>query len=319
MSKIRQIIRKLLFEIHGKQVSVHNFSAEITTDMMGVLKDNFRTMSNGKEWKFATEFKAPEDIQKDTKIDIVKIEFKFIFSNNFNIKGKFISNNTVLLKNDDYEVCLEINLETNTLENILPQIKSVISHELNHAFVHIKGITGKLKAKNLNLSNKFTQAEINSLIEKTPALKVFVKMIYLANPYEVQARVQQSASELEHVNEKTAKDTISALLQYNPLRDAKIMIAYNLNEINKTDKVTLETFIKKFNDNIKSFSKEENPKTIYETEKFFNYWVNVINNAGDKLARKIYKLVADKHQIHEGYVYEQTSGSVYYRIFGEYF
>ena len=319
MNKIRQIIRKLLFEVHGKQVSIHNFSGEITTDTMEVLRDNFEKMSNGREWKFAIEFKSPENTIKDTNIDMIKIYVSFKFSNEFKIGGNFTPDKTILLDDDNYEVNINLKLETNTIENLLPKIKSLISHELNHAFVYIKDIGGKLKANLKNKSNKFTQMELQHLFENNPSLKEFSKMIYLANPYEVQAIVQQSASELEHINNKTPEETIESLLQYNPLRDAKIMMAYNLDEINKLDKEIIEIFVKKFNDNIKSFSKEDNPKTIYDINKFLEYWISIIHSSGHKLARKIYKLVADKHQIHEAYVYEQTSDNVYYRIFGEYY
>jgi len=317
MKKIRQIIRKFLFEAHGIQISVHEFSKEIATDMLGVIEDNFIRMNNGREWKFEVDFQSPETIKKDTKINIVKIGFTFISFEVFKVSGSFDPNRTVLLTDDNYNVFIKLEIETNTIENVLQQIESVVSHELNHAFVHIKGLSGKLKAKNLNYSNKFTRGELKTLIDKTPALKEFTKMIYMANPYEVQSRVQQSALELKYIDKKEAKDTIDALLQYAPLRDAKMMISYNLDEINKVDGQILENFVKKFNDNIKSASKEENPKTIYKVDKFFDYWKDVINNAGDKLARKIYKIVADKHQIHEGCVYELTDGGAYNIIFGE--
>lgn len=319
MEAIRHLIRKLLFEAHGIQLSVKQYANLISNDVLRKITRDFNDINDGHTWELISQTYTPLEIKKDTKIEIVKVRIDFKFSNEFKIGGEFKLNKTILLDDGSYEIIIGLTLETNTLENVLSKIKSTISHELNHAFVYIKDLDGKFKSNTLNKSYNSTKNELINFLKDNPALKEFLNMIYLANPYEVQARVQQSASELEHINEKNAEDTIAALLQYSPLRDARLMIAYNLNEINKIDKETLNIFIKKFNDNIKSFSKEENPKIIYDTDKFFNYWKYTINNAGDKLARKIYKIVADKLQIHEGEVYEQTNGKIYERIFGEYY
>src|SRR3989304_1559030 len=317
MKNIRQLVKKILFEAHGIQLLVKECTLIVSNDILDSLERNFTKINDGHGWELSTQTYTPEEIKKGTKIELIKVHIDFKLSNEFKIGGDFKPNKTILFDDNSYEIIIGLKIETNTLENILPQIKSAISHELNHAFVYIKDLSGKSKLNTLNKSYHSTKNELVFFLKDNPAIKEFLNMIYLANPYEVQARVQQSAFELEHINERNAEDTIVALLQYSPLRDAKIMISYNLNEINKLDNETLKTFVKKFNDNIKSFSKEENPKTIYETEKFFNYWKNVINNAGDTLAKKIYKIVADKHQIHEADVYEQTSGRIYERIFGE--
>jgi hypothetical protein len=317
METIRNLIKKILREVHGKQLSVDNFSEIVTKDILEKLKRDFDKINDGHVWEVISQTYTMEEIKEDTKLTLVKIKIDFKFSDQFNLSGNFLQNNTVLLDDDGYEVVIKLNLSTNNLENLFPSIYAFMSHELNHAFVHIKQIKGKSKAGTLNSANKLTKGELGVLFSKNPSLKEFSNMVYLSNPFEVQARVQQAAAELKHIAGVNANETINALLGYNPLRDAKLMIAYNLDNINKTDKETLDIFVKKFNDNIKLFSKEENPKIISETDKFFEYWLEVINLSGDKLAKKIFKLVADKHSIHEGFVYQQADA--YYKIFGEYF
>ncbi len=319
LKNIRQFIKNIILELHGNQLSINDLSKSISEDVLTDIKRNFDKINDGDTWNFVSQTKTFQNIKKDTRINRVETRIDFKYSNNFKIDGNFKPDKTILTDDDNYYVVIKLELETDTLEGLLPKLESFMSHELNHAFVYIKSFQGKSKAQSLNLVNKLTQGELANLLKQNPALREFTNMIYLSNPYEVQARVQQTASELNYINSKNAEETMETLLKYHPLRDAKLMIAYKLDEIKKLDKGILETFVKKFNDNIRTVSKHEGAKTIYDIDKFFKYWTNIINISGDTLAKKIYKLVADKLNIHEVYFVYQQTDEVYRRVFGEYF
>ena len=148
-----------------------------------------------------------------TKISYIETIIDYRFSEKFKLGGCFKPNKTNLMDDGTYHIVLGINLETNEISNLLQKIESIISHELNHAFVYVKNIDKKNKSNKINLVNKFTKSELNDLLNKNEPLKEFVKMIYLSNPLEIQTRVQQTASELKYINKKTSDETIEELLK----------------------------------------------------------------------------------------------------------
>jgi hypothetical protein len=345
MERIRKIIREAL----GIQQSIDDYTVYISKAILETVKFHYNKVKDGSTWElFAFTVSTPE-IKSDTKIGAIKTAINYKFSNEFKINGNFNPKKIILLDDGSYEVIIEVKLETNNVEakELFSQIKSAVSHELNHVFVHIKQFeykqkkrikdNKKSKADYLNKVIKLTKNELIPSLKENPALKEFVEMIYLSNPLEIQARVQQTAVELEYINLsaniKSASGTTEELLKFNPLRDARLMINYNLNGINQlkeTNKEVLELFIKTFNKQINNFYKEDSEQLILNTpqnnnklktdiDSFFNYWLSHINYSGKNLAKKIFKLVADKHKIQEIDVHYQLDSQIYYRIFGEEF
>jgi hypothetical protein len=94
------------------------------------------------------------------------------------------------------------------------------------------------------------------------------------------------------------------------------MMSYNVNEIKQIDKDVLKTFIGIFNSNIKMFSTDNKIKSPNDTNSFFEYWGEIINSSGDKLFRKIIKLVADKYNLHEGVLITEMDETLLYKISG---
>ena len=317
LKKLRKIIQEALNEVLGAQLDIQELSDIISKNISEYINQIFDKINDGYSWDFTYNTKATGHITSETKIELVKTKIDFKFSDKLKIGGSFSPDNTVLLDNGNYEVLINFKISTNDLSHLKENIDQVIAHELNHAFVYIKQLSNKSKKPDLNSVNKLTRGTSQELFLKYPSLRIFSDMIYLSNPMEIQARVQEAATELKTINKKTSEETINALLKYNPLIDAKKMIAFKLEEINKIDRSILVDFVKTFNSNIKLLHKDKDVKIINGTDSFFKYWLKVINQNGDKLARKIFKLVADKHNIHEHYVYEQTDYGAYNKIFGE--
>jgi hypothetical protein len=111
-------------------------------------------------------------------------------------------------------------------------------------------------------------------------------MFYLALPEEINARVQETATQLKYINEPHYNQTIELLRQHQPIRDAKKMMDYTLSGINKIHSEILNLFINTFNVNLKNFSKGINIKLKTDINAFFEHWLNIINNNGDILFKK---------------------------------
>lgn len=309
-------LKDILLEVMGVQMSIYRIAPNISEEILNRIHLFLPGINDGHEYDFTYIFKMPEDILKDTKIETLTTVISFKNSDSFKIDGSFSTTKTHLLDNGNYNISIELKIHTNTLDNLLPKIESIIVHELNHAFVTIKQVDKKNKSNSLNYANKMTNGMLKDLISNNLALKEFVRMFYLSNPLEVQARVQQAATELKSIEDTKTEDVINQLMKYNPLVDAGLMTRYNLDEIKKTKKEDLELFIKTFNENLKSHSKGE-IKLINDVDNFFDYWLKTINIAGNDLSRKIFKLVANKqNMINESYIYIHLDPKIVCRVLG---
>jgi hypothetical protein len=323
MKKLRKIIKEIIQEYHGINIPIKNISNNISKDIViniqNQIKVNGDKINDGGVWSIVSETKSSQETKKETNIEMVKVDIDYQKSNINNVSGTFKTSKIKLLDDGSYsiEIKLDIKIEDIT-EEVKNKIKHIISHEMNHALVNVKNLHGNKKSSTLNLSNKITKRHLYDIIKNYPELELLSKMIYLSNPLEVQARVQETGSQLDDIDENNAEDALDALLRFQPLSDARNMMSYKTDEIKKIDNEVLIIFIEEFNKNIKSYSKG-NPKTINKPDKFLNYWENIINNNGNKLARKIMKLVSDKYRIKEGFLYERTESNTYKWIFGEYF
>jgi len=289
------MLRKFIIEAVGRQLEIYNISEYITDYITKTIQEEQSVINNGEMHEAIFPIRKTENIIKETKINSIKIEFKYIKKDVFKISGSFKSNETRLADNSNYDIVIKISIENDnrSAELLKANIESVISHELNHAFVFIKKINRQSKSYIYNSARKIT--EFGYL--KTPELKEFIDMFYLALPEEIQARVQQTASELKYTDATEYNDTMSQLMRFNPLNDARKMMSYNLNNIKRLDSDVLDNFVKQFHLNIKAVSRNVKIKPITNTNSFFEYWLTVINQGGAKLFKRITRLVADKHNI----------------------
>ena len=258
-------------------MDIYNSSEEITNGIIEYTEDYLKKYSkeinDGDTWSFSFNMPVSNIFKNKTRIKKNKIDINYTYSNNNSINGKFKTNKTKFLKDNFYEVTIEFEIKINNTVNLYKKIiESIIVHELNHAFVYIKKLNKKNKSNILNQTQNFTKKELNSLRVNNPQIKEFMNLIYLSLPEEVQARVQQTATELKNIDMKDYNDTIETLMQYNPINDAKYMMSYNVNEIKQIDKDVLKTFIGIFNSNIKMFSADNKIKSPNDTNSFFEYW-----------------------------------------------
>jgi hypothetical protein len=309
MHNLRKKIRKILSEYHGVQDDLKKLSIELTKGVVEKLNSEYDKISDGQAWDMLYQVRLNEKIGF---IGMITIKISYQEADK-KPNGFFEVNKTVLLDNDTYSI--EINLRLHKVDD--KEINYIISHELNHAFVNIKELYGKRKNATYNRANKIMKNELRDYMEQYPEIKRFLNMTYLSNPQEVQARVQEVVHLIEYSNEKNAEDTFDYLLKFQPLSDAKKMIAYSTDEILKYDKEILGKILYFFNDGVKN--QNHKPRTFSDTDSFFKYWKRVINKSGEELARKIYKLVSDKFLINEVDLYEYSFEWVFGKSFDEWF
>lgn len=312
---MKPIIKQLLRESLGVQTDVSSLSMIISNDIINLLKLNLDKIKDGDDWELITQIKSPIDLKMNTKISMVKTFINFKFTDKFKISALFKENKVILNDDETYNVVIELNLNSDNLELSLKYINGAISHELNHVYSYIKKLNIPSKSNTLNKVKNKTNLELNNLLGSTPALKEFMLLFYLSLPDEINARVQQTGSELNHINSSEYNETLEGLLKFKPIHEAKKLINYNLDSIKIVDENILKEFISVFNSNVKFFTdKNFEPKIILDTDIFFNYWLKIFNNSGDKLFKKIMKLVANKHNINESNIYNHLDLGLYEKI-----
>lgn len=241
-------------------------------------------------------------------------------SNISGIAGGFKKDKTRYIDNVSYKIFIElrINCDAKKVDSIKTEIESIISHELNHAYGEIKKIGKMSRANVLNKTKNATNFELSSLLKQHPALKDFMYTFYLALPQEINAAVQQTATDLKYIKSKDYNETTESLLKYRPLNNAKKMQHYNLNDIKTVDRNVLAEFVNKFNFNLKSFSSGLNIRTANDVDAFFSRWLKQINISGHELFKRIMKLVADKHNISEAECITNLDSKLFLEITGKF-
>jgi hypothetical protein len=291
--KIRFLIRETL----GYQEEIHQISSQIPKEIINNLI--IRDLDENSEDNFLIILDITDEHKENTKINRININVDVKKTNFLKIGGSFKSGYTkeIIEKGNSYfEIFLtiDLNLKEDNFKNLNLlelNIESVISHELNHAFVFLLKYNKKSKSKIYNSSISMTKMSFldNKII------KDFLNMLYLNLPEEIQARVQETKSVVEKINVNNYNDLINELKKFQPINDAEKMIKYNGEQIKKINDETFNNFIHLFNNdiNIKNNS-NLNFKTINSKESFINYWVKNINKGGEKLKIKIQKIAVDK-------------------------
>ena len=316
-----ELSKSLLNEVHGKQPEVYKLANTATKDIIDYIKAYQKKISTGKVYTLLSSTEPNKNIKKITKIGIVEVYISYTYSHDFFIKGKFRPDKTRFFENEDLhraKIELTLNADEKNIIKYKILLEPVMGHELNHAFVHIKKIGKRSNANVYNSVKGIAGLNLLDLLSKYPPLKEFITLFYLSLPQEVQARVQETATQLKGIKRKTHEETIEALTQYNPLNDAKEMIQYKTDEIKKIDKNIIEDFIKRFNDSIESIAKRQsvNINVKNDIDAFFKHWQSIINDNGLILFRKILKLVADKHNIDENVLISDIYDGILTEVMG---
>ena len=286
------MIRKFIKEELGKQLEIYNISEYITDYLAKTIQEEQENINDGEMHRATFPIRRTENIIRETKINFIEIDFYYIKKETFKISGSFKSNETRLADNGNYNVVMEIKIENDdrNIEVLKENIESVVSHELNHAFVFIKKINRQSKSNVYNSARKITEFGILNF----PELQEFMTMFYLAIPEEIQARVQETGTLLKKIKANNSDEAVRELYLYQPINDAKRMVQYTNDNIESLDRNLLQNFINAFNGNVDFQSKGIDVKKINNIDKFFKYWIDEINYNGYKLNLKILKLVSDK-------------------------
>lgn len=318
--RIRNIIgeeAEKILESGGKHDDLYDSTERITKIIVKFLSgyvEKYKTdLFDGYEWEFSIPEIPANDIQEKTLIGKIKVNVEYTHSSENKITGSF--KKVKLLDNGYYLVFLEVKVKINDdIKNHFNQIEYLVSHELHHAFRNIKTINKESKERFLNRAKNYTNKEAEKLIKDNPELKEFMEMIYLSLASEMEARQQETATQLKNIKTDSSTKTIEYLQQFQPINDARRMLNYSTQKILELDIDLLNKFIEIFNKNLNELGLKNQIKKTPEI--FFKYWRNIITSNGDILLKKILRMVSDKHQLKEGLIHLEIEDDLLQEIFG---
>lgn len=304
--ELRKIIKEIvgdIIESGHKQDDIKKSVAELAEKLINFIIEQIEkkpSLMDGEEWGISKTFECDSVFAKNTKIGKIELDIDFKKDLKENISGQFQTNKTRLLDNNFYKVLINVNIKINNdLKNYKSHIEKVLSHELHHAFRHIKAIGKNTTADRLNWVKNKTSYLTKDYLKQNPYLKEFVDMVYLSLPQEVDARAQETSTQLEYDKSESPNQTFEYLMQFHPINDSRKMLNYSTENVLKIDNNILQQFIKIFNDNLKEKGLDSWIKN--DANAFFDYWQNKIIQSGGNLKRKIDRMISDH------YLYESES------------
>ena len=296
INELKKHISKILDEEIGRQEQIFDSSKYFATYATDELSKEINKLTD-EEKRIGSDFTIsvfmPEKIKDELNISLLTLIISYKNSTENKVDGKFAPSNTSL-DGENFKVIIDVDMFISSdAKSFKNDLEYIISHELHHAYVYIKKLNKNSKS---NVYNKTKNAiNFEGKFKENPAIKEFLKMFYLCLPEEVSARVQEVASQLSNMEKTNVEDTLTKLEEFQQIKDSYLMRGYNLSKIKEVDKSILEDFVQSFNLNLKMFSaKNVDIKIINNPDSFFKYWLTFININGQKLYRKILKLVAEK-------------------------
>ena len=326
-----QKIRKMIQEALGVQNELNKLAPLVTKEIIEELlskRDKIKIhieSGNIRPFKRVLDMSTPFEIKGKTFINSLTIGVEYTYSDINTIptaSGYTNPTGFEMQGENSYDVELTVMITSNVIEGeeLFKVIEHVVSHELNHILREIRIANKSNRANLLNTVNNNILHYNNDFIESYPPLKEFFLMFYLSFPHEINARVQETATNLKYIKSTTKDDILNELLRYNPLRYSREMMHYELSNIKKLDQKTLVKFLAIFNSYlIKYTPKEMNPKQIDDVDKFFEYWLPIIHSSGHKLMIKIERLVWHKISGGEDDYGKLVSESFYNKMTGKIF
>lgn len=292
---MEQQIRKLIREVLGSYIPVKDISdryAKKVIDITLKQSDNgTKELNQLDENLVLSEWVEAAD-RENTGIDFIVINI-FPKKDNFNsnrVSGKFdVGSSKSFKKGNDVFYSAHINLfliNWDTKYNLLPGIKNVLSHEIFHAFRHIK------QTKNPAYYDVFNKSrnEMNfyNVEEKNETIKQFMEIFYLSTPEEITARIHEASTQMENLKlkfkNKNADEIIQELGKLSVFKDFLKIQNFNLeNILNLPDEVKI-----KFVDNFNKILKKNKIKHIMlSPDDFFKFWIGRAKKMGLEARHKI--------------------------------
>lgn len=309
---IRKVIRNILNEEFGVNIPIKKLSLEVQKKVIDFIEYNskkYHYFNDGQTYRVSTDVYVPKEFVSELGFNKIVINCEYTNTKNESISGTFLSGQTTRLKDEKYEVTIKLNIKIENINNKIKQlIKNTIAHELNHALVYIKDV--HKKSSTYNKSNRKTSSLLSHLRDEN--LNKIKKLIYLCNPLEVQARVQELGEIIDNIKSTNVEEAIKEINLTSPMQDVIYLKTFNSSDIEINENIN--EFIKLFNDNMKDeffgYKQMSNP------EKFIEYWIRVANKNGAELIKKIFRLLSDKLSINESIILESIDHRDFEIIFG---
>jgi hypothetical protein len=312
MEKTRKMIREIMEEAFGVSDVVDDLAKLVTKEIVDeLLYRKQKNMTNFQVQAPIIALYVPEDISRRLPIGQISIRIE----NSINdigsskiIDGKYITNETrsrILNNKTFFDIKLELRMEWDFVTDISGELRSFFEHELHHVFDHITRIDKSSKTNSFNLVYRRTQNTAFEIVRNNPSLLEFLTNFYLSIPQEVNARIQEAFSDIEKHLELNDKELMLKLHQTRAVKNAASMINYDKSEVLKLPKDILIQFINIFNKEMRhslivnGFEGKDFNFIHTNIKDFFSYWENRINYSGDKLFRKITRMVSHKKNMNE--------------------
>jgi hypothetical protein len=293
---IKDFLRRLIAEVAGVQMDVKKLSerlSDATIEGIIYFSNKDPKFNDGGRRRFSVPNSLSAEEEKNTMIHIVDLIISFAHSHDKKLIGSFNPKNMVRDEKNLLTVGIELELQLpfEELAANRTEIRSIIAHELNHAFVFIRDVNRKSAA--INGRNRRNKMSVDS---KDAGVKLLYDAIYLTNPMEVQARIQDIGGLVDGLKSDTAEDAIRELLLYPPLRDLAYLNRMHLNDVVLTDAV--REFIR--------FSGGGDEK------KFIDTLQKKVDITAREALRKVYRLLSDRYSVNEDFIFESREFRLIY-------
>ncbi len=292
---IKKVVQEIVTEAAGVQMDVKNMSealADLTIERLNRTSERYPKIMNGKPWTVTDSYFTSDHEDQRTKIGSVALSIQFTNSLKKSFKGKFNPGKTKTIKEGLFsvELKIEIECEFDKLKDYASNIRSVVAHELNHAFVFIHDVNKRAAEMNAKRAGAKLSASYD------PGVEMLNKALYLTNPMEVQARIQDIGGLVADLKSETASEAISELLLYQPFQELVDLNRMYFGDININDAV--QEFVHKMGGS--------------EAEVFMRALDKKRGETATKALRKVYRLISDRYKVEENFVVESDAfGFIY--------
>lgn len=292
---IKKIVQQTIAETAGVQMSVKRLSelmADAIIDRMVTATKNDPRMLNGEYWNIPLRYDVPVSIFGDTWIRTVDLMIDFCNSSGKEPTGSFKSGKTK--KHDGTEPSFSVHIELvihvpiEELKNKRTIIRSILAHELNHAFVFIHDVNKKTAT--LNAKNN----RVKATYSEDPGVQLFSRALYLSNPMEIQARIQDIGGLVDDLQSNTAEDALLELMLYQPFKELSELNNMDFRKVKHTEAV--QNFVNQMGGHdITSFISDLNQRR---------------KTAAYDALKKVYRLVSDRYKVNEEFWIDADAFSI---------
>ena len=246
------------------------------------------------------------------------------------VQGRFKASETNQEMSDgkvSYNISIELNVYNwDLIYNLSSKIKSVLIHELHHAYNDVVRFNKKSITKILNSVNQGLKFYVNHNFGTNRAIKEFVAMFYINIAEERNAKIHELYMEAQQYKNRNydVNQIIEKLSKFTPMREFYKLKEYSEDDLSYIPIEIKQKFVQMFNvfinkengkleSDLKLTTEEMNyPK---DPEKFFIFWQKQFQKNAVKSMTKILKIarlyskegvLSDKEDLFEMYLSEKN-------------